>query len=42
MSLNQPYYRSIAATLIRRIVLLAGLCLLAMTLLQAGLAYRSS
>ena len=42
MSLNQPHYRSIAATLIRRIVLLAGLCLLAMTLLQAGLAYRGS
>ena len=31
MSMNQPFYRSIAATLIRRIVVLAGLCLLAMT-----------
>lgn len=42
MPLNQPHYRSIASTLIRRIVLLAGLCLLAMTLLQAALAYHNS
>jgi hypothetical protein len=40
--MNQPHYRSIAATLIQRIVLLALLCLLAMTALQALLAYRDS